>query len=66
MFVRFLQYNIKYALASDAVKTQSLRESKAVSQQLRVWRAFSTSFLQGKSFEAISILVEKNQGKKSW
>ncbi len=41
MFVRFLRYDLKYALASDGVKTQSSRESEAASQRLRVWRAFS-------------------------
>ncbi len=64
MFVCFLRYDIKYALAGNGVKTQLLRESKAASQQLHVWRAFSTSFFQGKSFEAISILVEK-KGEKA-
>jgi hypothetical protein len=63
MFVCFLQYGIKYALASNGVKTQSSRESKAASQQLCVWWAFSTSFLQGKSFKTIMFLMEKKSRK---
>jgi hypothetical protein len=35
---------LKYALASNSIKTQLAYESKSMSQQLCMWQAFPTSF----------------------
>ncbi len=45
----------KYAFTSNGVKTLSSHESKATSQQLCVWRAFLTSFLQGKNSKTVLV-----------
>jgi hypothetical protein len=40
-------------------ETNHRKKSKATSQQLCIWQAFLTSFLQGKNFKTILIAVGK-------